>query len=126
MKTYAFRVVIEPDEERYYAEIPALPDCYSWGHTYEEALKNIKEAAELCLETILEDGQRIPEEDPQFARSSPAPAGAKTISGALTSLYNYLPIPSSNYDTPNFLSCSGNPRIICRALACCGRPRGIT
>jgi predicted RNase H-like HicB family nuclease len=60
MKTYVFRVVIEPDEDRYYAEIPALPDCHSWGYTYEEALKNVKEAAELCLETMIEDGEPIP------------------------------------------------------------------
>jgi hypothetical protein len=29
MKAYVFRVVIEPDEDRYHAEIPALPGCYS-------------------------------------------------------------------------------------------------
>jgi predicted RNase H-like HicB family nuclease len=59
MKTYVFRVVIEPDEDRYYAEIPALPGCYSWGYTYEEALRNIKEAAELWVETLAEDGDPI-------------------------------------------------------------------
>jgi predicted RNase H-like HicB family nuclease len=62
MKTYVFRVVIEPDEDRYYAEVPALPDCHSWGYTYEEALKHIKEAAELCLEIMAEDGESIPED----------------------------------------------------------------
>jgi len=75
MKTYAFRVVIEPDEDRFYAEIPALPDCHSWGFTYEEALKNIKEAAELCVETMIEDGQPIPEEDAQTLRNAPMTLG---------------------------------------------------
>jgi predicted RNase H-like HicB family nuclease len=75
MKTYVFRVVIEPDEDRYYAEVPALPDCHSWGYTYEEALKNIKEAAELCLETMTEDGEPIPEEDSQTLRKAPITLG---------------------------------------------------
>ena len=75
MKTYVFRVVIEPDEDRYHAEILALPGCYSWGYTYEEALKNMKEAAELCVETMTEDGQPIPEEDPQTLRKIPITLG---------------------------------------------------
>src|SRR3989304_1170090 len=55
----------EPDEDRYYAEIPALPGCYSWGYTYEEAFKNIKEALEVWLEVKKEAGEPIPIEDPQ-------------------------------------------------------------
>jgi predicted RNase H-like HicB family nuclease len=62
MKTYVFRVVIEPDEDRYHAEIPALPGCYSWGYTYEEALRNMKEAAELWVKTLAEDGPPNPED----------------------------------------------------------------
>jgi predicted RNase H-like HicB family nuclease len=60
---YVYRLVIEPDEGRYYAEIPALAGCYSWGHTYEEALKNIKEALELWLEVKKEAGEPIPTDD---------------------------------------------------------------
>ena len=40
-KHYTYRVIIERDDDRYHAEIPALPGCYSWGYTYEEALTNI-------------------------------------------------------------------------------------
>jgi predicted RNase H-like HicB family nuclease len=75
MKTYVFRVVIEPDEDRYYADIPALPGCYSWGYTYEEALRNIKEAAELWVETLAEDGEPIPEEDPKVLKEAPITLG---------------------------------------------------
>ena len=75
MKTYVFRVVIEPDEDRYYAEVPALPDCHTWGYTYEEALKNIKEAAELCVEIMIEDGELIPQEDSQTLRKAPITLG---------------------------------------------------
>jgi predicted RNase H-like HicB family nuclease len=75
MKTYVFRVVIEPDEDRYHAEIPVLPGCYSWGHTYEEALRNIKEAAELWVETLTEDGESIPQEDPKVIKEAPITLG---------------------------------------------------
>lgn len=50
---YKYTAVFEPDEDvgGYTATIPALPGCISEGDTYEEALENIKEAAELYLET---------------------------------------------------------------------------
>jgi len=53
-----FRVSVQPDEDRFYAEVPVLPGCHSWGYTYEEALKNIKEAVELWLEVKREQGSR--------------------------------------------------------------------
>jgi predicted RNA binding protein YcfA (HicA-like mRNA interferase family) len=43
--------------------------------TYKEALKNITEAAELCVETMIEDGQPIPEEDAQTLRNAPVTLG---------------------------------------------------
>lgn len=50
-KVLNFRVILEQDEEGYFvASVPAIPGCHSQGKTYEEALKNIKEAIELCLE----------------------------------------------------------------------------
>ena len=67
---YIYRVVVEPDNDRYYAEIPGLPGCYSWGYTYEEALKNIKEALELWLEAKKEAGEVIPLDDPQTIRNA--------------------------------------------------------
>ena len=41
--------------------IPALPGCISEGDSFEEALKNIKEATELYLEDLKE--QEIPREE---------------------------------------------------------------
>ncbi len=50
-------VVIRPGECGYFvAEIPVIPGCISQGKTVEEALRNIKEAAELCLECMKEEG----------------------------------------------------------------------
>lgn len=67
---YIYRVVVEREEDRYYAEIPTLPGCYSWGYTYEEAFRNIKEALELWLEVKKEAGEAIPTDDPQTIRNA--------------------------------------------------------
>ena len=41
------RVVIHAAEEGgFWAEVPALPGCFSQGESYEETLGNIREAAE--------------------------------------------------------------------------------
>jgi len=34
---------------------PAIPGCHTQGETYEEAVKRIEEAIELCLEVAKED-----------------------------------------------------------------------
>jgi predicted RNase H-like HicB family nuclease len=49
---YTVDVVIEEDEDGFYAFCPALDGCQSQGDTFEEALRNITEAAELYLETL--------------------------------------------------------------------------
>jgi predicted RNase H-like HicB family nuclease len=72
---YVYRVVIEPDEDRYYARIPILPGCYSWGRTYEEVLKNIKEALEVWLEVKKEEGEPIPIETPQTIKRAALTVG---------------------------------------------------
>jgi predicted RNase H-like HicB family nuclease len=64
-KTYIFDVTIEEDEfedgrRAYHAACPALKGCHSWGHTYEEALANVREAVELYVEDLIEAGERIP------------------------------------------------------------------
>lgn len=49
------RAVIHPAEEGgFWAEVPALNGCYSEGETFEEALANIREAAEGWLEVAAE------------------------------------------------------------------------
>jgi predicted RNase H-like HicB family nuclease len=45
-------VVIEKDENAYYAFSPELEGCQSQGDTFEEAMSNIREAVELYLETL--------------------------------------------------------------------------
>ncbi len=56
-------VVVTPGEAGYFiAEIPVIPGCFSQGKTKEEALANIKEAADLCLESMEEEGWTLPRE----------------------------------------------------------------
>jgi len=50
-KIYNFTVVIEKCEDGFFiAEVPSLKGCYTQGKTVEEAMKNIKEVIEMCLE----------------------------------------------------------------------------
>lgn len=67
MKTYAFQVVLEkdkwpdePDENAVWrAYIPALEHqgASSWGYTQKEALKNLQDAVDLLIESLLEHGE---------------------------------------------------------------------
>ena len=58
-----FKVFLEPDEEYggYVVVCPSIPGCYSQGHTVDEALANIREAIELCLEEMESNGEPIPD-----------------------------------------------------------------
>lgn len=55
------QVIIEADESGgYVVSCPSLPGCHSQGETIDEALANIREAIELYIEVLEEDGQPIP------------------------------------------------------------------
>ena len=62
MKSYVFRVVLEPDEDAWRAYIPELEasGAATWGSTREEALRNIREVAQMVIEALLEDGEPLP------------------------------------------------------------------
>jgi len=52
-----FSVTIDRDEDGVWiAECPSIPGCVSQGATKDEALENIKEAIQLCLEVRSEKG----------------------------------------------------------------------
>src|SRR5216683_332354 len=63
MKKYA--IVIEQGENNLSAYLPDLPGCITTGRTVEEIERNIREAIELHIEGLREDGEPIPE--PQTA-----------------------------------------------------------
>ncbi len=52
-----FNVTIDRDEDGVWiVECPSIPGCVSQGDTKDEALKNIEEAIQLCLEVRAEKG----------------------------------------------------------------------
>lgn len=63
MVTHDFKVFLESDAEYggYDVVCPSLPGCYSQGKTVSEALANIREAIELCLEDMDSRGEEIPD-----------------------------------------------------------------
>lgn len=53
------KIVLEEQEEGgYTVYVPSLPGCISEGDSVEEALKNIKEAIELYLDTEIGEIQK--------------------------------------------------------------------
>jgi len=84
VKSYVFTVVVEPDvteggQKAYHAHCPALKGCHSWGHTYDEALANVREAVELYLEDLRESGEPIPVDPARGAVEWPTPAVAVNL-----------------------------------------------
>jgi predicted RNase H-like HicB family nuclease len=61
MAGYRFSVIIEKDNEGYFAFCPELQGCYTQGTTYEEVLQNTKDAIRLHIEDRLESGEEIPQ-----------------------------------------------------------------
>jgi predicted RNase H-like HicB family nuclease len=63
VKSYVFRVILEQDEQAWRAYIPDLEEKggATWGKTKEEALRNIHEVAQMVIESMLEDGERLPQ-----------------------------------------------------------------
>jgi len=59
VKRYA--IVIERGRDNLSAYVPDLPGCVTTGKTAEEVEQNIREAIELHLEGMQEDGEPIPE-----------------------------------------------------------------
>ena len=59
-----FKVKLEQDEDGYFVvTVPSLPGCISQGKTEKEALRNIKEAIELHISALAEDGIPLKEDD---------------------------------------------------------------
>jgi len=61
MKTYTFRVVVEPDEGGLHAYCPSRRfGAVTQGATPEEALKNINEVVQIIVDELPEDGIPLP------------------------------------------------------------------
>ena len=59
-----YTVVLHKAEEGgYWAEVPALEGCYYQGETVEETITNVKEAIEVHIEALKEDGKDLPRDE---------------------------------------------------------------
>jgi len=64
--TRQLQVVFELDEDgKYIAWCPALQGCYTQGDTYEEALENIEDVIEMCLQELREEKREVDTRFPQ-------------------------------------------------------------
>ncbi|MDO8663858.1 MAG: type II toxin-antitoxin system HicB family antitoxin [Candidatus Wildermuthbacteria bacterium] len=63
MKIYTFRVIIEPDEKNtFHGFVPSLSGCHTWGNTIEKTKKNLKEAIQVYVASLIADKQAVPKE----------------------------------------------------------------
>lgn len=87
MKTYNFRVVVEPDEDfagnpaGWHAYCPLLEQqgASTWGSTESEALSNLSTVVHMVVESLLEHGEHIPEEPADQVEVTVEPRVAVTV-----------------------------------------------
>ena len=65
VRFYNFQIVIEKEEEDegYLAYSPTLPGCFSNGKTIEEARRNVREAIQQHISSLLAHGQSVPQNE---------------------------------------------------------------
>ena len=61
MKSYVFKVELEPDEDGWHVFYPPWRKigASTWGNTREEAMQNIREVLEMILDEFEEDGKPV-------------------------------------------------------------------
>jgi predicted RNase H-like HicB family nuclease len=87
MKTYNFKVVLEPDEDfdgnpsGWHAFCPVLEQqgASTWGETQAEALRNIDNLVRMVVESMREHNERIPEEPADQVEVTVEPRVAVTV-----------------------------------------------
>jgi predicted RNase H-like HicB family nuclease len=89
MKRYRFTIIIEKDEDGVYiASCPAFPGCHTQGDTYEEAIKNIKDAINFNITARRNLGEPI--------------AKVKTFRKDLCTKFSIEGFPRRNRNRPKF------------------------
>ncbi|PYQ26396.1 MAG: hypothetical protein DMF56_24905 [Acidobacteria bacterium] len=56
-----YLVIFEKGDSSYGAYVPDLPGCVAVGDTKEEAMQLIREAIELHIDSLRENGEDVPE-----------------------------------------------------------------
>ena len=72
MKTHTYTIHFEyfkdGDQEGYNVTVPALPGCITWGATIEEARTMAEDAIRGYLESLVKEGEAIPDESADTAK----------------------------------------------------------
>ena len=81
LKSYVFRVVVEPDDGRWFAHCPLLEKHggATWGATQEEALSNLQEVLQMVVASMRAHGEKIPEAPDEEVTVMPGPSVAVTV-----------------------------------------------
>ncbi len=61
MAKYKLTIIVEKDENGYFAFCPELQGCYTQGDSYEEVIENIKDAIKLHIEDRIANDEKIPQ-----------------------------------------------------------------
>jgi predicted RNase H-like HicB family nuclease len=85
--TYNFKIVLEPNEDfdgnpsewRAYCPVLERQGASTWAESEDEAMKNINELVRMVVGSMLEHGERIPEEPPDQVEVTIEPRVAVTV-----------------------------------------------
>ena len=87
MKLYRLPLVMhepsEDTEDKYMAEVPALPGCRAWGDTAAEALENLQGVAAAFIESYRARGDSLP---PEVEAAASASVDAQTLGEVLVAV----------------------------------------
>jgi len=60
---YSFTILVEPnDPDGYLVTCPALPGLVTQGDTLDEAYEMAKDAIQIYVESLIEDGEPVPQD----------------------------------------------------------------
>ena len=62
-KKYRLSVLMEKDQNGYFATCPELQGCYTQGENYEGVIENIRDAIQLHILDRIESGEEIPQSE---------------------------------------------------------------
>jgi antitoxin HicB len=72
VRSYVFRAeLIEEEDGRWSTGVPDLPGCATWGHTKEEALRNLRDAVEAYVRDVARTGADVPSSAPRKVADEP-------------------------------------------------------
>ncbi len=63
MKTYTYRMIIEPDEDGFHGFVPILKGVHTFGKTIEKTKYNLREAIQCHIEGMAKDNLPLPREE---------------------------------------------------------------